>query len=233
MRIAIHQPQFMPWLGYFDKMDKVDVFVLLDNVQFKKNEFQNRNKIKTSNNWLWLTVPVNFNFGDKILDVKIDNRSNWQKKHLYTIQTNYGKAQFFKEYQPAIEQLYQNKYVLLSPLNTDTINLIKNLFSIKTEVVPASSIPDLNEDPTQRLLDICRYFKADAYLAGAGGKGYMEIKRFKDAGIKLLFQHFVHPEYKQVYDSFEPFMSAIDFIFNAGNNFDTVRQLNKDTEEYP
>ncbi|MBI5326779.1 MAG: WbqC family protein [Deltaproteobacteria bacterium] len=231
MRIAIHQPQFMPWLGYFDKMDKVDVFVLLDNVQFKKNEFQNRNKIKTANNWIWFTVPVNFSFGDTISGIRIDNRHDWQKKHLHAIQTNYGKAPFFKEHQPALEELYKNEYTLLSPLNVYTINLIKTLFSIETKIVMASSIPNLSQDPTERLLDICRYFNADTYLAGAGGKGYMECERFKNAGIKLLFQHFVHPEYKQLYGAFEPFMSAIDFIFNAGNNFDLVRGLNKKLEE--
>ena len=232
MRIAVHQPQFMPWLGYFDKMDKVDVFVLLDNVQFKKNEFQNRNKIKTSNNCIWLTVPVNFSFGDNISDVRIDNKHDWQKKHMHALQTNYGKAMFFKDYQPALEELYKRQYAFLSLLNIDTINLIKEMFSIKTEVVTASSIQDLSEEPTERLLDICRHFNADTYQAGSGGKTYMECERFKDAGIKLLFQHFVHPEYKQLYDTFEPLMSAIDFIFNAGNNFDLVRGLNKELEEY-
>ncbi|MBI5682450.1 MAG: WbqC family protein [Deltaproteobacteria bacterium] len=213
-------------------MDKVDVFVLLDNVQFKKNEFQNRNKIRTADGWMWLTVPVRFSFGDKIIDVKIDNKHDWQKKHLYTLQTNYGRADFFKEYYPQFERLYKREFDMLSPLNYETIMLIKKFFSIKSEIVMASSIPDLSNDPTQRLIDICRYFNADTYLAGAGGKGYMECSRFIDAGIKLSFQHFAHPEYEQIYGKFEPYMSSIDFIFNLGNNFDMVRVLNRDIEEY-
>ena len=178
MRIAIHQPQFMPWLGYFDKMKQADLFVLLDNVQFKKNEFQNRNKIKTPNKWQWLTVPVSFNFGDKINEVKINNKTNWRRKHLQAIKTNYSKAPFFKEIYPLIEALYKDNYDLLVPLNYKTIILLKNLLRIETELVWASSIQDcLSEDPTDRLIEICKYFKAKIYLAGAGGKDYMDCER--------------------------------------------------------
>jgi hypothetical protein len=106
------------------------------------------------------------------------------------------------------------------------------MFSIKTKVVVASSLPPMSEEPTERLLDICRHFHADAYVAGVGGKTYMECERFKNAGINLLFQHFVHPEYKQLYGAFEPFMSAIDLLFNAGNDFDRVRALNTNLEAY-
>ena len=98
MIIAIHQPQFMPWLGYFDKMDSCDAFVLLDNVQYKKNEYQNRNRIKTSNGWQWLTVPACYKFPQKINEVLIDNSVNWQKKHICALQTNYGKSPFFEKY---------------------------------------------------------------------------------------------------------------------------------------
>jgi hypothetical protein len=231
MKIAVHQPQFMPWLGYFDKMDKVDIFVLLDTVQFKKNEYQNRNRIKNSKNWEWLTVPVMFHFGDRISEVAIDNKSDWRKKHLHTLQTNYGKADFFREYQPAFEALYEKPYENMSLLNIDTIMLLREMLSIKTEVVVASALPPMSEEPTERLLDICRHFHADAYVAGAGGKGYMECERFRDAGIKLMFQHFIHPEYGQLYGAFEPFMSALDLIFNAGGDFDIVRSMNNELEE--
>lgn len=232
MRIAIHQPQFMPWLGYLDKIDKADIFVLLDNVQFKKNEFQNRNKIKTANGGMWLTVPVNFNFGDKIMDVKIDNKIDFRKKHLHTIKTNYSKACFFNKYYPELERLYEKGFNILSPLNLATILFLKEVFSIKTEIIMASSISNLDDEPTQRLIDICKFFNADTYLAGAGGKGYMECNRFIDAGIKLNFQHFIHPEYEQLYGKFEPYMSAIDFIFNCGNDFDAVRRLNTSIESF-
>jgi hypothetical protein len=232
MKIAIHQPHFMPWLGYFDKMDKVDIFVLLDNVQFKKNEFQNRSKIKTSNNWQWLTVPVSFRFGDRIMDVGINSTVNWKNKHLQAIRTNYGKAPYFKDYFPRIEELYKMSCNNLSVLNYETILLIKEVFSIKTEIVIASNIPNIPDEPTERLIAICRYFDAHTYLAGAGGKNYMALEKFRESGLNLEFQHFNHPEYRQLFGSFEPFMSAIDYIFNCGPSFDPIREINREVEAY-
>jgi hypothetical protein len=94
MICAIHQPQYMPWLGYFDKIDKADIFIFLDDVQFKKNEWQNRNKIRTAQGWQWLTVPILHEFGQKIADVHIDNKRKWRHTHLRSIQLNYGKYLF-------------------------------------------------------------------------------------------------------------------------------------------
>jgi len=232
MRIAIHQPQFIPWLGYFDKMDKVDVFVLLDNVQFKKNEYQNRNRIKTHDQWIWLSVPVSFNFGDLISKVRINNQQDWGKKHLQTLLTYYGKAPCYREYLPPFAELYHSAGDSLADLNMGTIELIRKIFAIDTEIVRASDIPGLSEEPTARLLDICRHFKADTYLAGAGGKRYMECDRFKAAGLKLLFQNFVHPEYPQINGPFVPYMSALDYILNTGGDFTRIRQLNQELEAY-
>lgn len=216
MKIAVHQPQFMPWLGYFDKMAKVDLFILLDTVQFKKNEFQNRNKIKTSSGWQWLTVPVCFRFGDKINEVKINNTLNWKKKHLHSIKTNYGKAPFFGELCPLLEDLYSSEYKLLSDLNYDTIKLIKNLFQINSKIILASSLPPLREEATDRLIDICKIYNADTYLAGAGGKNYMKCQKFEKEGIKLQFQNYIHHDYHQLFESFEPYMSSLDYLCNHG-----------------
>ena len=232
MRIAIHQPQFMPWLGYFDKLDKVDLFVLLDNVQFKKNEYQNRNRIKTHDHWIWLTVPVSFSFGDLVSGVQINNQQDWRRKHLQTLQTYYGKAPCYREYQPAFAELYGGVGGSLADLNMATIELIRKIFTIDTEIVRASDIPGLSEEPTARLLDICRHFKADTYLAGAGGKDYMECEKFKAAGLKLLFQNFVHPEYVQINGPFIPCLSALDYIFNAGGDFSAIQRLNREFEVY-
>lgn len=232
MRIAIHQPQFMPWLGYFDKLDKADVFVLLDNVQFKKNEYQNRNRIKTHDQWIWLSVPVSFNFGDLVSGVRINNQQDWRRKHLQTLLTYYGKAPFYRDHLPAFAELYADTGDSLADLNMATIELIRKIFAIDTKIVRASDIPGLSEEPTARLLDICRHFKADTYLAGAGGKGYMECEKFKDAGLKLLFQNFVHPEYTQINGPFVPYMSAIDYIFNTGGDFTRIRELNQELEAY-
>ncbi len=98
MIVSVHQPQYLPWLGYFDKIERSDIFVFLDNVQFKKNEWQNRNKIKTSEGWQWLSVPVIHKFMQKISEVKINNTVWWGKKHLNALVTNYSKAPFFKDH---------------------------------------------------------------------------------------------------------------------------------------
>ncbi len=110
----------MPWIGYFDKMDRADVFVYLDNVQFRKNEFQNRNKIKTSQGWQWLTVPVSYNFPASIEEVKIQNNLNWKRKHLGSIQTNYQKALYFDKYYQDIFELYAKDYEFLFEINIDS-----------------------------------------------------------------------------------------------------------------
>ena len=125
MIVAIHQPQFMPWLGYFDKMDSCDVFVLLDNVQYKKNEYQNRNRIKTSKGWQWLTVPVNYKFPQKINEVMIENSSDWRKKHLHALETNYGKSPYFERYIDRFNGFYQQEWHSLSPVNIASVKLLK------------------------------------------------------------------------------------------------------------
>ncbi|HCC54240.1 MAG TPA: hypothetical protein DEQ20_04850, partial [Desulfobulbaceae bacterium] len=162
----------------------------------------------------------------------INNQQDWAKKHLQTLLTYYGKAPFYREYLPAFAELYHSAGDSLADLNMGTIELIRKIFAIDTEIVRASDISGLSEEPTARLLDICRHFKADTYLAGAGGKGYMECDRFKAAGLKLLFQNFVHPEYPQINGPFVPYMSAIDYIFNTGGDFTRIRELNKELEAY-
>lgn len=217
MLAAIHQPQFMPWLGYFDKMDRCDVFVLLDNVQYKKNEYQNRNRIKTSQGWQWLTVPVKYRFPQMINEVQIDNSVDWQKKHLHALETNYRKAHYFEKYINLFKEFYSKEWQTLSQVNIASIALLKDILGIKTRVVIASEMQGLRDEPNLRLIDICKRLGADTYLAGKDGRNYMNLDLFNDAGIKLEFQEFKHPAYPQLFGRFEYFMSAIDLTFNCGN----------------
>ncbi len=120
MIVAIHQPNFWPWIAYFYKILRCDTFVFLDNVQYTKNSFINRNKIKTSQGYIWLTVPVSFNFGQKILEVKINNNTDWRKKHLKTLELNYKKAIFFEEIYEIIKEVYyKEEWLYLIDLNID------------------------------------------------------------------------------------------------------------------
>ncbi len=217
MIIAIHQPQYMPWLGYFDKVDRADAFVFLDNVQFKKNEWQNRNRIKTSQGWQWLTVPVTYRYPQLINEVRINNRVKWRHKHKQAIITNYRKSPYFGKMEGFIERIFFSDWEFISELNIEVIKRLTNMLGIDTPLYRASGLGESPQDPDERLLFITRSFGADTYLAGAGGKGYMNFKKYKNAGINVIFQDFQHPFYEQLFGDFEPFMSVIDLLFNHGD----------------
>ena len=214
--VAIHQPQFLPWLGYFDKLDRSDVFCLLDTVQYKKNEFQNRNKIKTAQGWQWLTVPVTYRFPQRILEVGVNQTVDWRRKHLRTLETSYRKAPFFDTYITRFEEFYQQSYEMLADVNVASIELLMELLGLERKLVLASSLQVDTEDPTLRLVQICQTLGGAAYLSGKDGAKYMDVDMFASHEIDVLFQDFKHPQYPQCFGSFEPNMSVVDLLFNCG-----------------
>ena len=217
MIVAIHQPQFLPWLGYFHKMMTVDAFCLLDDVQFKKNEWQNRNRIKTAQGWQWLTLPVKYRFPEKINDVSINDAVNWQRKHLESLKHNYRKAPFYNDYIGILENAYQTVWENISDLNCHLIEKLRQALGIQNRPIARSSqLGGLSEDPTQRLVDICRAMGGDTYLSGADGPKYMDMEKFKTNGIKVIVQDFQHPIYPQCFDGFQSHMAIIDLLFNCG-----------------
>ncbi len=216
MLIAIHQPQYLPWLGYLDKIDKADVFVILDNVQFKKNEWQNRNRIKTTQGWQWITVPVLYKFPEKINEVKINNNTNWSRKHLQALITNYSKSLYFADYKNFIEDIFSRNWDRLIDINIEIIKFLINALELKTRLVTTSDLK-LREDPTERLIDICKTLGGEKYLAGRDGSKYINLEIFEEEGIEIIFQDFKHPVYNQLYAGFEPGMSAVDLLFNCGD----------------
>jgi hypothetical protein len=215
MMCAVHQPQYLPWLGYFDKMDRAGLFIMLDTVQFKKNEWQNRNRIRTSQGWQWLTVPVLHDFGQKIQEVRIDSRGDWRRKHWEALRQNYRKAPFFGMLAPALERVYSRPRESLSALNVETCMVLREALGITTPVVMAGEYAAC-EDPSGRLVDLCRAAGADTYLAGAGGAGYMDMEVFARAGVRVVFQEYSHPVYRQVHGEFVSHLSALDLLFNCG-----------------
>lgn len=224
MMASIHQPQYLPWLGYIDKIDRADIFIILDNVQYKKNEWQNRNRIKTASGWQWLTVPVLYRFPEKIHEVRINNKVDWRRKHRVAIEMNYIRAPFFREYFPYLEEIYRKEWERLTDINIALIKTIINLFGIKKELLIASEI-EAREDPTGRLIDLCKAVRADTYLAGRDGPKYMDINAFEKAGIKVVIQDFHHPVYPQLYGGFEPNLTSIDILFNCGKkSLDILRK---------
>lgn len=221
MRIAIHQPQYLPWIGYFHKMASCDLFIYMDDVQYKKREFQNRNKIRTSDGFIWLTVPVitKGRYFQKISEVEIDPTNlSWQDEHLKSIKTNYSRAAHYGEYLHFFEKLYNTPWRSLMELNIETIKIVSDIIGVKTPTKFSSEYA-VTSMSTQRIIDICKKAGAAEYLSGAGGRDYLDEELFRYHGIKLLYQEFRHPVYPQVYDGFLPYMSAIDLVFNCGGDY--------------
>ena len=216
MIVAVHQPQYLPWLGYFAKIDRADVFVLLDTVQFKKNEWQNRNRIKTADGWQWLTVPVTYRFPQRIHEVAVNNRERWQHKQRQAIVSNYRKAPCWDSIAPFIEEILTPQWDCLAALNIATVRKLAKILGIETPLYVASELPAFPEDPDERLIAVTKHFGADTYLAGSGGRDYMNLDRYEQNGIKVLFQEYRHPVYEQRFGAFEPFMSVVDLLFNHG-----------------
>ena len=216
MKLAAHQPQYLPWLGYFDKMDRADLFVLLDTVQYKKNEWQNRNRIRTATGWQWLTVPVHYRFPMTMKEVRIDDSGRWRRKHREALRTQYGRSPFLNPTFRALETILEAPFDRLSELNTRTVEVLAALLSVRTPLVLASSIGDLPMGADDRLIALCRRFGCATYLAGAGGQDYMDLGAYRRAGIEVEFQIFRPPVYRQAHAGFEPALSAVDCLMNCG-----------------
>ena len=221
MRVAIHQPQYLPWLGYLDKLDSADVFVFLDTVQFKKHEWQNRNRIRTKDGWQWLTVPVIDRFPERIDQVEINSRTDWQRKHCQALRLYYGKAPHWEPFGPELLGLLEKPWTRLAELNVSVTELLCKHLGIKTPRRIASTM-EAREEPTDRLVDLCRVVGGTVYLAGQGAAprpgapSYMDVGRFPRAGIQVHFQEYRHPTYQQRYDPFVSHLSVVDLLFNCG-----------------
>jgi hypothetical protein len=223
-RIAIHQPEHLPWLGYLDKARKADAFIFLDTVAFKKNYFENRNRIRTPQGWAWVTVPVLLKgrFGQAFLEVEINNQARWAEVYYRTLLQNYSRAPFWKTYGPVLEELLLRPWEKLVDLNLALIDLVWRAFGITTPTRRASTL-GVTGKKSGLLLDICRRTGATVYLSGPSGKDYLEQSLFTDAGIGIEFHEFHHPKYPQRFPAFVPGMASIDLLLNEGP--DGIRRL--------
>jgi len=199
-------------------MDAADAFVFLDTVQYKKNEFQNRNLIKGPRGPQWLTVPVLYRFGQTVGEVKINNTVPWARKHVAALVSCYGRAPFFGRYIGAFEELLTGAYTGISELNIAASRLIARLLGIETALSVASDLPQVDNRRDRRLVEIVKLLGGDTYLSGAGGRGYIDETVFKEGGVKLAFQEFHAPSYPQLFGAFAPNLSTVDLIFNIGPN---------------
>ena len=217
--VSIHQPNFLPYLGFFDKMKQSDIFVIYDDAQFNKEDFQHRNRIRIYHGWKYLTVPVEKK-RIPIRDIRIKNELlikgvAWQEAHFKEIRDTYKGAPYYAQYEDCLEAIYIDKYDKLIDLNMSIINFLKGAFSIKTKIISTSEL-GFTSGSTARLADVTEALGGDVYLSGPSGRNYLDVSLFESRNINMEFQDFKHPVYKQRYDGFIPNMSAIDALFNVG-----------------
>lgn len=219
MKITIHQPNYLPYLGFFDKMRNADIFVIYDDAQFNKEDFQHRNRIRIFHGWKWLTVPVEKKL-IPIKEIKIRNELTnkglkWSNAQLKEIRESYRDTPHYKRYENKLEEIFMKKYDKLIDLNLEIISFLMDAFKIKTKLVFSSEL-GFTSRSTQRLVEIVESLGGDTYLSGSMGKSYLDTSQFSKKGINLEFQDFKHPVYKQNYEGFIPNMSSIDILFNIG-----------------
>jgi len=219
--ITIHQPNFLPWPGFFHKWANADAMLLLDTVQYEKNEWQNRNRIKTAQGVKWITVPVNYRYPQKICEVGIADQ-RWQRKLCGGIEQAYARAPYIEDYWPQIRQILYQPYDLLRDLNTALIHLVGGFLGCSAPLYMASDLGVENTDPTGRLLELCAVLGGDAYLSGQEGRAYLNSNAFASRGLSLYFQAVEAPVYPQLHGDFVSHLSILDLLFNVGQEASVV-----------
>jgi hypothetical protein len=216
-RIAILQSNYIPWRGYFDMISQVDEFIIFDQVQYTKNDWRNRNLIKTDKGLLWLTIPVYHSLSQTIKETKVSD-INWNIRHWKTLCTFYKDALYFDDYDSMFEQVYLDiKTIYLSEINLIFLKFICLILGIKTKITDSTEY-DLKIGKTEKLIGLCNQCGADTYLSGPAAKNYLNVEAMNKEGITVEWMDYTYPEYTQLYSPFEPNVSIIDLIFNTGLN---------------
>ena len=225
MKCAVMQPTYIPWLGYFDLIDQVDKFVFLDNVQFSRSSWHARNRIKTQQGELFLTVPIKrlkSKYETMLCEAIINYKQPWVKKHLKSMEQSYKKTQYINEVYPFLEEIIEKGESSLSELNINLIKKISFSLGINKEFIKASELSNINGHKDALVVSICKEIGCDYYLSPAGAYVYIEKEtpggEFLKNGINLYYQKYVHPVYDQLYGEFLPNMSIVDSLFNHGFN---------------
>jgi hypothetical protein len=224
MLVAIHQPNFLPWLGYFDRMIEADLFVLLDHVQFERRNYQNRALVRLEDEARWLTVPVvQLSQKERIIDKRVDNPADasgtrwWGPNHFNTLRYAYRKAPFFDAYAPRLREILTARWDKLVDLNIALLDFARDALQITTPMKRSSEL-DVAGQRSGLLLNVCQRVGASAFLGGMGGsRGYLEMDAFDAARMGVKWQEFAHPEYPQC--GAAPFikgLSVVDLLFNCG-----------------
>jgi len=218
MIVAGHQPNYLPWLGFFDKIRRSDIFIIEDNVQFERQGFTNRNRIMTSDGIRWLTVPIEHENKPLLInEVRIANKGepSWGHRHWLTIKHGYCKAPYWNDYADFFQETYEHEWDMLIDLNMYLIKGIMHFLKLETPLILGSSL-NAQGKKTELIIEQCKKIGAGIQLAGNGCRDYIDKQQFKQAGIKLIFQNFSHPIYPQTCKEFVPNLSVIDYLFCTG-----------------
>jgi hypothetical protein len=215
--LVVLQPGYLPWLGYFDLLQKADIFVHYDDVQFDKHGWRNRNRVKGPNGTIWLTVPIRHSgrTGQSILEVEIDDREDWRRRHLSTIAQSYARARFTGAIVPRLRNIIENPWPRLVDLDLALIDWLAAEMGIATPRYRASEL-DIGGDRNERLINLCRHFRATRYISGNAAQDYLDQARFAAAGIEVVWHNYAHPSYTQQHGLFVPYLSVLDLILNVG-----------------
>jgi WbqC-like protein family len=215
------QPAYLPWLGYFDRIAGSDLHIVLDHVEAdlnSKTKFANRNKIRTKDGWTWLTVPLKTKGrrGSLYLnEIELDEESGWREKHWRTIKGCYGKAPHFAEHQAFFARIFEQPWVRLEPLTRALTGYFLDALGLKTPVRFSSEMGVAGQK-SELILNLCREVGATTYISGVFGRDYLDLDSFRSAGIDVVFHEYAHPVYPQSQPGFEPYMSIVDLLVNAG-----------------
>jgi len=219
MRGVILQPNYIPWAGYFELINTSDIFVFLDDVQYTRRDWRNRNKIKTENESKWLTVPVIKQNRESLLikDVMIDNTNNWRRSHYDTLKRFYSNAPYWELYQEFIDSMYLMEWGNLCELDIAFIVKISNILKLNTKFVRSSSLMT-NGTKEEKLISICKELGISTYVSGPSGKNYINDNKFAKDDIELEYHEYATVNYDQLYGDFNPFVTVLDLLFNCGND---------------
>lgn len=216
MRVGIHQLHYLPWLRYFHKILRSDTFVILDNIQYNKNGWQNRNRIKTAHGPMVLTVPVHTHYQANLDEIRVDTTHRWQKKHWQTIQQAYAKAPHFQDYAPRLHAFYTQSWDCLNDLNAAMLQFFLEALDIATPIVYASQL-DVPGEATERLINLIHAVGGTRYYSGAYAlQVYLDQTELDAASIALDLQDWHSPEYPQLHGPYIPDLSILDLLMNAG-----------------
>lgn len=216
MRVAIHQPHYLPWLRYMEKIDHASVFIVLDTADFTKNGWQNRNKVKGPDGAVTVTVPVHAHVNQPLRDVAIAGNGRWREKHVRTIRQLYAHAPYAGRYCDELDAIYAESWESLTDFSVKLLEFFVEALGIETRIVRASEM-EVNGHATDRLVNLVRAVDGTTYYSGAYAlETYLEPAPFEDAGIGLELQHWSAPKYPQLHGAFIPDLSIVDLLMNCG-----------------